>query len=336
MHRVAPVAVAALALFAASCVGPFTRFCPPTPCPDAGGTTTATARPCPKCPVCPECPKVSDAPAPAPQPEPVHQPAPAPAVDVSQCVPGQAILNATLWVQTSAEFRASAIQTFAAAKRSLDEALADKNWVAATEDNAETSVRQTPAIIVDVDETVIDNTRFQARAIREGKTYDSEIWEQWTAEAGAAAITGAAEFLAYARDKGVTVFYVTNRNAGEEDDTRENLRRLGFPVSDDPDTVLTRAERTAWHDRDKSLRREWVGSLHRILLLLGDDLNDFVSVENKTVEERDEIVARTKSWWGTKWFMLPNPIYGSWERAITAGEGSPCEQQRKKMEALRD
>ena len=83
------------------------------------------------------------------------------------CNPGHSILNATLWVQSSAEYRAAAMQTFAAARRALDEALADPSRVGAIEETNEDPA-QPPAIILDVDETVLDNTPFEARVIQHG------------------------------------------------------------------------------------------------------------------------------------------------------------------------
>lgn len=308
------------------------------PCPEPAEPRSDEAKPCKPVPCTPTaCKPVPCAPVPcapvaeAPKPEPARE---EPSPSAAACNPGHALVNATLWVQTAAEFRATTIQTFAAAKVALDRALADPAWVAATEEKS-SILPQPPAVIVDIDETVIDNTRFQARVIQEGKTYDGEMWEQWTGESGAPAIPGAAEFLSYARDRKVKIFYISNRTIEEEQETLENLRRLGYPVDNDPDTLLMRSERTAWSSSDKSGRREYAAGSHRILLIIGDDLNDFADARERSITERDEIVARTRSWWGTKWFMIPNPMYGSWERAATGGTGTPCEQLRKKVDALR-
>ena len=105
--------------------------------------------------------------------------APAPVAAV-QCNPGHSILNATLWLQQSAEYRAVAMGTYAAATRALDAALADPSWTAALEDDA---TAQPPAVILDLDETAIDNSPFQTRVIREGKTFDPKSWETWTTQA---------------------------------------------------------------------------------------------------------------------------------------------------------
>jgi len=253
------------------------------------------------------------------------------------CSPGHALVNATLWVQSSAEYRAAAIQAYAAARRALDAALGDPSWVGATEESG-TEPPQPPAVILDLDETAIDNTAYEARMITRGIVYDLPSWNQWVSEAAAKAVPGAAEFLAYARSRGVTPFYVTNREAREEAGTRRNLEALGFPLGADParPTLLLRGLRPEWASSDKSPRRAWVASSYRLLLLLGDDLNDFANTRDMSVADRAALVDRMTSWWGTRWIIVPNPMYGSFERAITAGAKSPCEELQKKIEALRD
>lgn len=257
-------------------------------------------------------------------------PTPAPVVSAAApCNPGHSILNATLYVQSSAEYRAAALQTFAAARRALDEALADPTRVGATEEtNADPS--QPPAVIVDADETVLDNTAFEARMIQAGRTYDSASWKEWTAEGAATAIPGAAEFLAYANSRGVTVFYVTNRDEDERAGTFANLRRLGFPIDDAGANLLLRQD-----DSNKSPRRKQVADRYRVLLMAGDDFNDFANVRRASWQEREDLLTKMKDWWGTRWFMLPNPMYGSWEHAAIGGGGTPCEQLERKIRALK-
>jgi 5'-nucleotidase (lipoprotein e(P4) family) len=247
------------------------------------------------------------------------------------CNPGHTLVNATLYVQSSAEYRAAATQTFAAAQRALDEALADRTRVGATEEtNADPS--QPPALIVDADETVLDNTGFEERAIAQGITYDEKLWKQWTSESLATAIPGAAEFLAYAKSRGVTVFYVTNRDEDERPGTLANLRKLGYPLDDAGANLLLRG---ADRNSDKSPRRQWVADRYRILLMAGDDLNDFANLRRAPWKERDQFVTDKKDWWGTRWFMIPNPMYGSWERAAIGSGGTPCEQLERKIRALK-
>ena len=136
----------------------------------------------------------------------------------------------------------------------------------------------------------------------------------------------------------MTLFYVTNREAREEQGTRRNLEQLGFPLGGDASspTLLLRGLRPEWAPSDKSPRRAWVASSYRVLLLLGDDLNDFANARDLSRADREALVGRMADWWGTRWIIVPNPMYGSFERAFTAGAKTPCEELQKKIGALRD
>ena len=224
-------------------------------------------------------------------------------------------LNAVLWMQTALEYEASALQAYRLAAMQLDAALADPRWTAAIEQQADAS-RLPPAVILDVDETVLDNSYYQARMIRDNTTFAAATWDRWVEEARATAIPGAVEFTRYAAGKGVTVFYVTNRTANLEAATRKNLAAENFPLSTGLDTVLVRGERPEWSASAKGPRRASIARDYRILLLVGDDLGDFVVDPSGTPAERQTRAAAQSEWWGRRWIMLPNPTYGSWERAV--------------------
>jgi acid phosphatase len=98
--------------------------------------------------------------------------------------------------------------------------------------------------------------------------------------------------------------------------------------------LLTQGK-NGWTTSDKSPRRAHVAAKYRILLLLGDDLNDFAPASGKTLAERTAIVDGVRSWWGETWFILPNPMYGSWERAVSGSGGTPCDAVQRKIDALR-
>lgn len=276
------------------------------------------------------CLSVTTTPTPTPAPAPVAAaPAEAP------CNAAHSILAATLWMQSSAEYDASALQTYATARRMLDAALADPSWTAEPQQTSPFASKP-PAVILDLDETAIDNSTFEARAILSGKIFDGKAWDDWVNESSAKAVPGAAEFLSYAKSRGVTPFYITNRDDHEEPGTRRNLEKLGYPLGTTEDTLLTRGERPEWKVSDKGPRRAHVASSYRVLLLLGDDLNDFANAREKSVAERDRIIADNAARWGTQWFILPNPVYGSWERALIGSTSSlsPCEQLQKRIEKL--
>jgi 5'-nucleotidase (lipoprotein e(P4) family) len=236
----------------------------------------------------------------------------------------QDTLNATLWQQTAAEYRAATIQAYRAASAALPRALADPHWTAALEQRgmAAAQLAALPAaIIVDVDETILDNGPSAARDLRDRNgVFAPEAWTKWTLEAKARAMAGAREFLGEARARGVTVFYVTNRGQEEEEATRRNLEREGFEVLklDNrlmPSTLLVKDDAKGWGS-DKSSRRALIARSYRVVMLCGDDLNDFVSVYGMSREERDARARQFEAWWGEKWILLPNPVYGTWERSL--------------------
>ena len=242
-------------------------------------------------------------------------------------VVGREQVNATLWMQRAAEFRIASEQVYRLATERLTTTIAAPGSAALEQQGfADAALAALPtAIIVDLDETVLDNSFYQARRARMGGEYDEASWQAWMQEASAPALPGAVEFLQAAARAGHKIFYVTNREcrrlASVADDpcpartaTLHNLERLGLPNAAAADALSLRYERPEWNSSDKSVRRAWIASTHRIVALVGDDLRDFV---DRPIYEarRAELVER----FGVRWFLLPNPIYGSWERAITAG-----------------
>src|SRR5690606_15658902 len=133
-------------------------------------------------------------------------------------------LHSTLWTQTSVEYRASTLQAYRLAMLMLDRALADSSWTAALEQEASGSYASLPpAVVLDVDGTVLDNSAYQARLVLEDAAYASDSWNAWVQEARAVPVPGAVAFTRYAHDKGVTVIYLTNRRGDTEEATRRNL-----------------------------------------------------------------------------------------------------------------
>ncbi len=233
-------------------------------------------------------------------------------------------LHSTLWVQTSAEYAVITHQAFDMARHQLDQIL------------ARGGDGRPMALIVDVDETVLDNSGQTARSILARRGFHRDDWTAWVNEASAPPVPGALDYLHYVADRGLTVFYVTNRRVELEPATRRNLEARGFPLRQDIDVVLTRNERPEWTG-DKSTRRQWIGARFRIMQILGDDLEDFISVPPGTdADTRQRLARQHMDEWGRNWFILPNPVYGSWERALTPDGrsifDSPMEQKFRRLE----
>jgi 5'-nucleotidase (lipoprotein e(P4) family) len=239
-------------------------------------------------------------------------------------------LQAVLWTQRSAEHDALTTQTFQAASRALDRALADSTWTAALEQSGN-YVHLPPAVIVDLDETALDNSASEADLVRSGTYYTPRSWERWCLEGRATAMPGAVEFCEYAAEKRVAVFYITDRPDLTRDATRKNLAALGFPLLPVRECILTPGD-----GEDKSTRRATVARQHRILLLLGDQLGDFISDQKLEPEKRDHLVQVHRAYWGDRWFILPSDLYGDWERALLGYDSSlsDAERLRRKLELL--
>lgn len=240
-------------------------------------------------------------------------------------------LDPLLWARTSAELAALRLATFQAALRTLESRLADP--AASALDSEGDPSRLAPAVIADLDETLLDNSRFEAERILTPAGAEPPRWSEWVERAEAEAVPGALEFSRRAQELGVTIFYITNREVRDEPATRRNLARLGFPLPESPDTVLSRGERPEWQS-DKESRRRLVAASYRVLLLLGDDLNDFLPAHDLDVETRRRRVEESSVHWGYDWFLLPNPLYGSWKRALL-GRASDAASEAAKREALR-
>jgi acid phosphatase len=235
-------------------------------------------------------------------------------------------LNSTLWTQTAAEYKVVAMQTYQFAARQLDLALRVASWTAALEQTDDYQDLM-PAVILDIDETVLDNSAFQVQLLRDGNTYDPGLWDEWISKAEALAVPGALDFVKYTKNKGVAILYITNRTCRQrannpdvcpqKRETVENLRQLGFPELDQHDRILLRKDRDDWTSEKKSRRLEVVKT-YRILLMFGDDLGDFLpNVKNHiSPDKRVQVALRNQKRWGVQWFMLPNPMYGSWLRVL--------------------
>ena len=238
-------------------------------------------------------------------------------------------LMGTLWVQTSGEYRALCEQAYGASGRFLETAMEDANWSAATEQTGRDVSQLPPAIIVDVDETVLDNSPDQAHLIPTGGSFDPKTWAEWCERAEAEAVPGALDFLQSADAHGVTIFYITNRDAASEAATRKNLEALGFPLDEDRDTLLLNGEQPDWNS-SKLARRALVAEDFRILFLAGDDLNDFVSgFKTGDPAQRKADVARYADRFGKEWILLPNPQYGSWEASLDQRDYSLNEAEKR-------
>lgn len=243
-------------------------------------------------------------------------------------------LDAVAWMQTAVEYDATTASLFALAQLRLDEALDDRKWTARPDLQSRDDIRKLPpAVIIDVDETVLDNSAYQGGLIRTGATFNGLTWNDFVDAKVSTAIPGAREFVRYAKKKGVRVYYVTNRDFIVEQATRDNLEAEGFELPRGADVVLTIGE-NGWTSK-KGARVAAVAATHRILLMIGDNLGDFTDATGGTPADRDRVFADNAGRWGREWIAIPNPIYGSWESALAPGDLPEEEKRRRKVLQLK-
>jgi len=244
-------------------------------------------------------------------------------------------LNAVLWMQHSVEYQASTMAAFALAKRRLIQAMGDPWWTAVPDVQKGNYSKLPPAIILDVDETLLDNSKYQAWNISSGKPFSNETWKAFVEAKVSTAIPGAVAFTRYANARGIKVFYVTNRTEDMEQATRDNMQALKFPMGGNVDTFLLSKEQSDWTSA-KGTRRAFIAKDYRVLLLIGDNYGDFSDDFAKSEADRLASLQANMAHIGHDWIMIANPEYGSFESAPFLGDykKSPAERRKMKIDAL--
>jgi 5'-nucleotidase (lipoprotein e(P4) family) len=251
--------------------------------------------------------------------------------------------DAVLWSQTAIEHDLVYREIYQTAQTKLLEALKDPSWDALPRGERSNDTRAlTPAVIVDVDETVLDNSPFAARMIRDNGTFNDIAWRAWVEQKGARPLPGALEFAKFAQAHGVTVFYLTNRDETLTEATRDNLRTQGFPLAPSEETVLGKGAQTpgcSAAKSDKGCRRRLIAQSHRVLLMCGDQLGDFIDGTETGSAARADLAKPYLDWFGQRWFVLPNATYGAWEAASVGPLADPkqhIDPRKAKHAALRE
>ena len=206
------------------------------------------------------------------------------------------LVISTFWYQRANEKKALYYQGFNLAKNMIDRAVANYTGT------------KPLAVIVDIDETMLDNSPYQARIIKAGKNFEYKTWNQWVSEAKAKALPGAVEFTKYAKSKGVEVFYITNRHESTRAATLRNLKNDGFEYVDNEHLLLKTTT------SDKTARRQKVLAKYNVICYLGDNMGDFDESMVDFKPQSSVKVDKNAALFGSKYIVMPNPMYGSWSR----------------------
>ncbi len=239
--------------------------------------------------------------------------------------PPSRALDANLYMQISAEYRAACYQTYHFAYVRLQEILATRKN------------DRHMAIVIDLDETVFDNGAFQTRMVQRGLAYSQKDWDTFEMKYGEQVrlVPGAKDFLVAADRLGIALIYLSNRNEKYRDQTLATIRRLGLPLPG-VDRVVLASESTG---SNKDSRRKEAFDAFDVVMLIGDNLRDFddkpfrslvdnTKPDGKTedaaqldaaIEARFRAVDEMRAKFGTTWIILPNPAYGEWTKVLGNG-----------------
>lgn len=207
-----------------------------------------------------------------------------------------------LWQQTAAEYRALCYQAFNIAEWRVNE-IPEQDFK-----------NKKLAIITDLDETILDNSFMAAWKIVNGKDIDYKSWKKWIDKPTVPTVPGGVQFLQYAAAKGISIFYISNRDVKGMNATLYLITKLQLPDADTAHILLL-ANTAASSSKEE--RRKYISKDYDVVMLLGDNLNDFMQVfEDKPIDKRLSETDKVKDDWGKKFIVLPNATYGDWENAL--------------------
>ncbi|MBX7246672.1 MAG: hypothetical protein K1X53_14340 [Candidatus Sumerlaeaceae bacterium] len=201
------------------------------------------------------------------------------------------------WFRNSSEYRACAIQTYKMATQVV-------------EAKAKDLTSGTWAVILDADETVLDNSQFQKELGMSNKKFDPKLWDEWVMRGEAGLIPGAKAFTDRVRELGGIVAIVTNRNVTQQKITEDNLKKVGVYY----DLIYCKSGESFKEERFKKVeegdKEKGIGPL-KVIMNVGDNIQDFPKARQTLRNAADEGEFKD---FGDIFIVLPNPMYGSWER----------------------
>lgn len=229
------------------------------------------------------------------------------------------LLYALAWKQTSAEYRALYHQGFNIARLHVQNALAQQQ-----------PGDKPLAVITDVDDTVLHVLSYWGHLVNSNKDFfEDPVWDQWIAEDLVTAAPGALEFLQFCETNNVEVFYVTSRDQGEPtlSIALSNLRSVGAPFVDEAHVTALR------ESSNKEIRQNEIMQSHNVVVMLGDNLNDFRRKYyiRGDIDGRIAAMEEDKHLFGMQYVMFPNPTDGHWLAAIFGESEPPASAENREI-----
>lgn len=229
------------------------------------------------------------------------------------------LLYALAWKQTSAEYRALYHQGFNIARLHVENAIAGRQ-----------PGDKPLAVITDVDDTVLHVLSYWGHLVNTNKDFfEDPVWDQWIAEDLVTAAPGALEFLQFCEANNVEVFYVTSRDQGEPtlSIALSNLRSVGAPFDDEEHVTVLR------ESSNKEIRQTEIMQSHEVVVMLGDNLNDFRRkyYARSDIDGRIAAMEEDKHLFGLQYVMFPNPTDGHWLAAIFGDSEPPASAENREI-----
>lgn len=246
-------------------------------------------------------------------------------------------IDAQIWLDTSAEQHALYIQAFELAKLRISDFLKNPDPAAAG---------KRLCVITDCDETILDNSAFNAWLTRWGRSFNLVAWNEYCNARISLATAGAVDYARWVRAQSVEIFYVTSREYVARKATADNLAQLGFPIpdedkADDPaiDPVNPSQSLARLFVRDTKINSATTGKYEQYkfieekmgfypILWTGDNLGDFASTYRFSSHKYDhakrlsEASTTDLAKWGKRWIVMPNPVYGDFLTSLVSADGS--------------
>jgi len=202
--------------------------------------------------------------------------------------------NDVRWVKESNEYKALCHQIYNQALTNIQAKINHNNY-------SLNILNRNYAVIMDLDETVLDNSDYQVDILNKNQTFSIESWSLWVKEEKAGLVPGAFNYITFLRDNNIQIIFISNRMNERLESTKNNMRKLGIYA--DEDIYLLRKNK---QDK-KTVRRNEIDKLtgrmstydsFTIIQYLGDAMGDFESNESDR--------------FGADQFIFPNPMYGKW------------------------
>ena len=203
--------------------------------------------------------------------------------------------NDVRWVRESNEYKSLCYQIYSNATTNLNRQVGANPYSLNNKDLS------TYAIVMDLDETVLDNSQYQVELLDKKESFNMTSWAKWVNREEAKIVPGAKEYIDVVRSYGIQLIFISNRMDERLNATINNMKILD--IYSDSDIFLLRKNKK---DK-KTVRRNEIYnstgrmanySTHTVIQYLGDAMGDFPSYDSKQ--------------FSVDQYIFPNPMYGKW------------------------